>query len=131
LEATPRSAPRADLQRPRVKVELEARGYAAIVSLHGEHDLTTGEAVRAALMPRRGSVLVDLTRCDFIDSTIIGVLLTRARQLVADGDHVELLLPPPHSVVARALEIVNVRDVVAVHDQPLSLFAEGPTELDA
>jgi anti-anti-sigma factor len=117
LEANSISATRlAQAQRPRIDVARDTGGYAAVVALRGEHDIATSEAVRVALDPLRGAVLLDLRDCEFIDSTIIETLLARAQQLAAEGHRVDLLLPPPRSVVARALELINIRDVVEVRE---------------
>jgi anti-anti-sigma factor len=117
LEANPASA--ADFappRRPRIDVTLETDGYVAVVALRGEHDVATSEAVRVALRPLHGVVLVDLSDCEFIDSTIIETLLAFAQQLASEGHHLELVLPPPRSVVARALELIRIRDAVLVRD---------------
>jgi anti-anti-sigma factor len=117
LEAKPTSAAdSAPPRRPRIDVKLETDGYVAVVALRGEHDVATSEAVRVALRPLHGVVLVDLSDCEFIDSTIIETLLGFAEQLAAEGHHLELLLPPPRSVVARALELIRIRDAVLVRD---------------
>jgi anti-anti-sigma factor len=104
-------------QRPCVDVSLDTGGYVAIVALRGEHDVATSDAVRAALDSLHGTVLVDLGDCEFIDSTIIETLLARAQQLAAEGHRLELMLPPPRSVVARALELMNIRAAVRVRDR--------------
>jgi anti-anti-sigma factor len=115
LEASSESAVRrAPPQRPRIDVTLDTGGYVAVVALRGEHDIATGEAVRGALAPLHGRVLVDLGDCEFIDSTIIEILLACGQRLAADRHRLELVLPPPRSVVARALELIRIRDVVDV-----------------
>jgi anti-anti-sigma factor len=144
LEANSTFAARlAPSQRPRIDVTLDTGGYAAVVALRGEHDVATSEAVRVALEPLRGAVLVDLGACEFIDSTIIETLLGYGQQLAAKGHRLELLLPPPRSVVARALELINIREAVQVRDrvddapplapgpngEPRSLFDTARAEL--
>jgi anti-anti-sigma regulatory factor len=69
--------------------------YAAIVALHGEHDVATGEAIR------------DLTSCEFIDSTIMSLLLRKARSLERDG-HPLVIRVTPDSTVARTLLVSGV-----------------------
>jgi anti-anti-sigma factor len=91
------------------------RGYAAVVALRGEHDISTSEAVRVALAPLCGRVLVDLSACDFIDSTIISVLLKKTGELSREGDELELLVTAD-SIVSRALAIIGVQGLVAVRD---------------
>jgi anti-anti-sigma factor len=83
-------------------------GYAAIVELHGEHDLGTAEAVRVALAPLFGGLLVDLTNCTFIDSTIVTILVRKAQALAQDGHRLELDAPRAGSPVARTLELISL-----------------------
>lgn len=118
----------ATAHRPQVDVTLDRDGYARVVALRGEHDLATSEAVRVALRPMHGPVLVDLSDCEFVDSTIIEALLTSGQRFASAGQRLELLLPPAQSIVTRALELINVRDLLVVHDQPRSLFAEARSE---
>jgi anti-anti-sigma factor len=91
------------------------RGFAATVSLRGEHDLASAAEVTRAIGAIAGNVLVDLTECSFIDSTIIEVLIGNAKNLEREGHFLEIVAPPENSVIARTLEIVGMRDVVVVH----------------
>jgi anti-anti-sigma factor len=103
-----------------IEVDVESArrdGYSAVVALIGEHDLATSEAVRVALAPLRGSVLVDLTECFFIDSTIISTLLKKAGDLNREGHRLELRVTPD-SIVTRALAIVGIERLIAVRDAP-------------
>jgi anti-anti-sigma factor len=127
LEANSRSAARrATPDRPGIDVTLDTGGYMAVVALRGEHDIATRDAVRVALGRLRGPVLVDLADCEFIDSTIIETLLAYAQQLAAEGHHLELRLPPPRSVVARSLELINIRDAIQVCDSADDTAPRGP-----
>ena len=88
-------------------------GFAARVRLVGEHDLATREAVRVALASVGGNVLVDLTACPFIDSTMIGVLLESASARTRDGQRLELVFPPGGRIW-RTLDITGVPRLVPV-----------------
>ena len=87
-------------QRPEPgAVELGAgAGGSAIVGLSGECDLTTRDALADAL--RRASdqpgtvVLVDLSECSFIDSTVIGAIALSHKALAEQGRRLELVIPP-------------------------------------
>jgi hypothetical protein len=46
--------------------------FAAIISLRGEHDMASNADVSSAIGAISGSVLVDFSDCDFIDSTSSG-----------------------------------------------------------
>jgi anti-sigma B factor antagonist len=55
----------------------------SVIELQGEHDLATSPEVRAALesaVSDRRPTVVELTLTDFIDSSILGVLLGGLRQ---------------------------------------------------
>jgi anti-sigma B factor antagonist len=111
-----------------VQVEVRparAPQYAAIVSLHGEHDLATAPALRNALAPLFGDVLVDLSDCTFIDSTVIGALIGAAQELQREGHALAIVVPPENSNVARTLEIVRINELVRVHPQIPGTDAAG------
>jgi anti-anti-sigma factor len=115
---------------PETVVELDLRpaqerAFAAIVSLRGEHDLSTAEQVSQAIGSVAGSVLVDLTDCTFVDSTVIGVLFALSQDLEREGHYLEVVVPPENSRVARTLELVRMRDVIVVHAVRPSLDAGG------
>jgi anti-anti-sigma factor len=104
---------------PRVDVQfgsIAAPPYAAIVSLHGEHDLATAATIGDALSSLYGPILLDLSPCEFIDSTVIRTLLDKHRQLEADGHRLELLVPPDRKVIRRVLDVSGLRLVLTVHD---------------
>ena len=60
------------------RVGIERHKDAAVVVLHGEHDVDTVAAVRDQITDARvgdGVIVVDLTATTFIDSTVLAVLL--------------------------------------------------------
>ena len=65
-----------------VKVEF-ASNQTAVVALVGEHDLHSRPALRATLAyaAEGRNVVVDLSRCSFVDSAIISLLLATQRTL--------------------------------------------------
>ena len=80
-----------------VEVEVQparAPQYAAIVSLRGEHDLATAPVIRDALSAVFGDVLVDLSECTFVDSTVIGALIAASQDLQREGHTLALVVPP-------------------------------------
>ena len=89
--------------------------FAAIVSLHGEHDMATAPDVSDAIGAVSGSVLVDLSDCDFIDSIIIGTLFDNAQRIGKGGNLFELVVPPGSVNVARTLELVHINELLAIH----------------
>jgi anti-anti-sigma factor len=64
-------------------ITITDEGGVSIVELRGEHDLATATEVREALesaLADRRPVVVELTLTDFIDSSILGVLLAGLRR---------------------------------------------------
>jgi anti-sigma B factor antagonist len=64
-------------------VAIERHGDVPVVSLWGEHDVSTVDAVRerlAAAGADPGPVVVDLVRAVFIDSSVAGALLEAYRR---------------------------------------------------
>ena len=87
--------------------------YAAVVELFGEHDISTCRQVERALSPIRGDTLVDLTDCSFMDSSVLSVILQKARALGVIGRGMEIR-SRPGSPVAHMLEIASIFDVVNI-----------------
>jgi anti-anti-sigma factor len=90
-----------------------ATAYVAVVALRGEHDLATCMKVADALAPIDGDVLLDLTGCEFIDATVIGVVVSKLVSLQREGHRLDLLIDPA-TYVARVVDIVRLGDVVTV-----------------
>lgn len=91
-----------------------AREYAAIVRLSGEHDLGSGSDIAATLALIDGDVLIDLTACDFIDASVIRVLVTRFEELIRRGCRLDLRVTA-NSNVARTLELVDLHGILKLN----------------
>ena len=105
-------------------------GYAAIVSLYGEHDLSTSAELTAALAPLDGNLLIDMSACEFIDSSVITALLGKSHELIREGHRLELLVPSGNRMVGRVVDVVvGLRTLVPVLEQ-LPATGTAP-ELDA
>jgi anti-anti-sigma factor len=105
---------------PAIEVELRsvrAAAYAAIVTLLGEHDISTSPELRATLAPLDGNVLLDLSACEYIDSTVIGVVLAKSGDLAREGRRLELVVPAANGSVTRVVDIVGLRTLMTVHDR--------------
>jgi anti-anti-sigma factor len=89
--------------------------FAAIVSLHGEHDMATAQNVSEAIGAVSGSVLVDLSDCDFVDPIIIGTLCAHAQRIDKSGNLFELVVPPGSLHVARTFELVQLNELLPIH----------------
>lgn len=89
------------------------------ISVRGELDLSTAPELEGpldqALESDEGSVLIDLTQCEFIDSTGIA-LIVRAWQRLQNGDHGRaLVLCSQNDQVRRVLEITGLELSIPVH----------------
>jgi anti-sigma B factor antagonist len=101
------------------EVALEERDSGVVVvSLRGEHDLTTAPALRERMeeaLGRRSGVLVDLTDAEFIDSSIIGVVLEARRQAEEVGIGFAAALEGGDPAVRRVLEVTGLDTNLPVH----------------
>jgi anti-anti-sigma factor len=89
------------------------------ISVRGELDLSTAPELEGpldqALENDEGSVLIDLTQCEFIDSTGIA-LIVRAWQRLQSGDNGRaLVLCSQNDQVRRVLEITGLELSIPVH----------------
>jgi anti-anti-sigma factor len=76
-------------------VELGSDAGIVIVTLVGEHDLSDSHLLAAALrnVGEGARVLVDLSRCTYMDLSVIGRLFTAHTRLRARGGRLELFIP--------------------------------------
>jgi anti-sigma B factor antagonist len=113
-------------------IEREVTDGVHVVSLRGELDLATAPELRELLeeeLDAEAPILIDLTKCEFIDSTGVAVIV-RAWQQRQSDDGVPpsgglLGLCSPDKQVSRLLEVTGV-------DTSITVFAEceeGVTEL--
>ncbi len=120
LDESEPSAPRAAIRRPRagtVALEAAAPGI-ALVTLRGEHDLTTRSALSEALgrASEDDHILVDLSHCTFIDSSVIGALVHAFQALEGRGRRLELAIAPAARTIARTARIAGLTSFMAIHE---------------
>ena len=98
---------------------LESRpaGFGSVVSLRGEHDFATIDAIERAVTQAEDNVLLDLSACEFIDSTVIGAILTCVRELAHRGSHLELVAPHENTTVSHILDVAGLREILTVHER--------------
>jgi anti-anti-sigma factor len=89
-------------------------GFVAIVKLRGEHDLASRTVLENALAPLKGDILVDLSECDYIDSSVIAVVVQTHANLTREGYRVEMLIPPTKRHIARTVEVSGISKIVPV-----------------
>jgi anti-anti-sigma regulatory factor len=111
-------------ETPRVELR-EISGHTTVVALIGEHDLSTKarlleQFARARMAP---IVIVDLTPCTFIDSTIVAALLAFRRS--RPRQRVELVLPPRDSDAHRALYLLATPALLPTYETLEGALAEA------
>ena len=81
------------------KRELLEDGGTCVVSVAGELDLSTAPRFKrtllAALDDAPASVIVDLTECEFVDSSALNILIGARQRLAGDGVSVGLSIVTP------------------------------------
>ena len=87
------------------------------MALIGEHDLDSRSALRAtfAYATESRNLLVDLTRCTFVDSAVISLLLATQRRLEAAQGRCELIVPSQSGYVTRLFEVTGITTLFSVH----------------
>ena len=96
------------------RVEVERCGAAWVITLHGEHDVSTQALLRGQLDRVRqagGPIVVDLSRAGFVDSTVIGALVLAWQQ--GGGDLA--LVAPTNYEGTRLVELIGIGSVIPVH----------------
>ena len=105
------AAPRA------VEVEFHRVGI-AVVKVRGEHDLSSKQALTEALSDASDqlNVLVDLSECTFMDSSVIAAFYVARKSLGARGGRLELVIPPEAITVQRVATITRLAKLVPIHE---------------
>ena len=100
------------------------------ISVCGELDLSTApeleEPLEQALESGAGSVLIDLSSCEFIDSTGIALIVRAWQRLDGNQDGRSLVICSHNEQVRRVLEITGLELSIPVHgtrDEALAAMA--------
>jgi anti-sigma B factor antagonist len=92
----------------------------AVLSISGEHDLSTASELRRrleALLDEGTGVIVDLSAATFIDSSILGVILDGKRRAAAANVGYAVLHAEGADAVGRVLEVTGLRAELPVYAQ--------------
>jgi anti-sigma B factor antagonist len=105
-------------------VEIQRSGRTCIVCATGELDAFAAPDLDAALAEVRDEpvVVADLDRVSFMDSTALGVLVRRVRELVEGGCDVRVVLP--RGTARRIFEITALDRALPVAADRQSALAE-------
>ena len=98
----------------------EVDGGVRVVAVRGELDLSTAPdlepPLEAAVSSGDASVLVDLSECEFIDSTGIALIVRAWQQLDRDADGAgRLVLCSGNDQVRRVLEVTGLELSIPIH----------------
>jgi anti-anti-sigma factor len=104
-------------QQGTIQVEIHSAD-AAVVTLRGEHDLESQPRVSAALTAAGvcPHVVVDLSGCTFVDSSLIAALLREARVLGTRGGTLPLVVGEDARSVHRTLDLMGIVTILPLHD---------------
>ena len=94
-------------------IELERDCGVWVVTLRGEHDLSTAARLRNSLansLAGASTAIVDLSNAEFIDSSTLHVLVGARRQRRS-----VVLVAPSGSVAGRLVELVRLDDAIPTY----------------
>jgi anti-sigma B factor antagonist len=92
----------------------------AVVTIAGEHDLSTAPSLRRrldSLLDEGTRTVVDLSSATFIDSSILGVILDGRRRATDAGVGFAVLNSEGADAVERVLEVTGLRAELPVYAQ--------------
>lgn len=105
-----------ELQRTGFAVEAERSERSTVLKLSGELDVATAPALESAVCSAFAadptSMVIDLSRLSFLDSTGIRVLVTAARQAETDGCPIVVMAPTAQ--VMRVLRLTGVDRLIQI-----------------
>jgi anti-anti-sigma factor len=103
------------------------RDGVAVVALVGEHDLSTAPDVGYALrQPRATGLVVDLSQTTFLDSSILGVLLTAARDAEQrQASFAVVISDDPVSAPRRIFDLTGLISALPVETDLAAAVAAG------
>jgi anti-anti-sigma factor len=108
------TAPQPHGATPDVELEIHEHVGTAIVTLRGEHDISTQPSVSAALTraSRHANVLVDLSACTFADSSLITALIAANIEIKRREGRIEVVVPPEASAVRQVVELTRLCEII-------------------
>lgn len=106
------------------RLEVGSEGSATLIVVHGELDLASGPELEGELARVREqspmTLIIDLRRLDFMDSTGLSILVRAHQQAAEDGCEFGLVRGTPQ--VQRLLELTGVSERMAMADTPEELL---------
>jgi anti-anti-sigma factor len=112
---------------PEVEVEIHEQARTAIVTLRGEHDISTQSRVRDALTlaSEQPKVLVDLSECTFADTGLINSLIVANAMVTQRSGQLEVVIPPDPSAAHRLAKLTRLEQIVPIRSTRNGIPREG------
>lgn len=99
-------------------MEVTAVDSGAVLTLAGEIDMTSAPQLRQQLADLFGqgvrTIVVDLSRVTFLDSSGLGALVAAHHELAGDGGRLKLAAATPQ--VQKILQITRLGNVLSLYD---------------
>jgi len=99
-----------------------------VIVVRGELDMNTAPELEAGLQQAvaepAASVILDLTDCEFIDSTGIALIVNAWQKLETGGDDGRLVLCCGNHQVRRLLKLTGVESSISMHEERDAALAE-------
>ena len=108
----------------------EIEGGVTVLTIRGELDMNTApdleRSLDAASAQESPAILIDLSECEFIDSTGVALIIRAWQKVDRDGGdgNGRLVLCCPNSQVRRLLDITGVESSISMHDSVEDARAE-------
>jgi anti-sigma B factor antagonist len=100
------------------ELALERKEDLAVLTISGEHDLSTAPNLRRrlnTLLDEGTATVIDLSPATFIDSSILGVILDGRRRAEADRIGFAVARSNGSEAVDRVLDVTGLRAELPVH----------------
>ena len=100
------------------ELALERKDDLAVLTISGEHDLSTAPNLRRrlnSLLDEGTATVIDLSPATFIDSSILGVILDGRRRAEADRIGFAVARSNGSEAVDRVLDVTGLRAELPVH----------------
>jgi anti-anti-sigma factor len=110
------AAPARDLAAPGVEVAFHRLGV-AIVTVRGQHDLGRRQALSDAIAGAgpQLNVVVDLSECTLMDSSVAELLIAAAGDLTERGGTLALIIPPKATPLQRVAKLTGLTEAMPIH----------------
>ncbi|MGY1623951.1 STAS domain-containing protein [Geodermatophilus sp. SYSU D00965] len=110
-----------------IEVDVQGAGNSAVLRPRGRLTMVTAPQLRAAVAEaveaRRVRVVIDLSACEFIDSSGLGAIIGGLKQARQAGGDLRIACVGPQ--VATVLQLTNLDRVLRPHDSVEGALRDG------